>query len=120
MSPKKLSLDERNRLFMTKTYILNHLHERLPVSFLARMAVMTEPRFREGFLKVFGMRIRDYVQEARMAFGYFLIVHSDKPIKEIAALSGYDYTQNFMIAFRKQYGCTPGSIRNEEEDASLS
>jgi len=42
-----------------------------------------------------------------------LLQTTNKPIKEICTLVGYPRTTNFITAFRKRFGVTPGSFRRE-------
>lgn len=108
---RRLLTDERRRIEATKTYILNHLDQQLTLSYLAKLSFMTEKQFGDGFQKLFGSKVIHYIHEVRLGFAYFLLQHTDKPIKEIARLSGYGYTKNFMNAFRKRFKRTAGSVR---------
>ncbi|MEI9809095.1 MAG: helix-turn-helix domain-containing protein [Bacteroidota bacterium] len=40
-----------------------------------------------------------------------LLLETDKPLKEIASLTGYSTKQSFMNAFKKYFNDTPGSFR---------
>ncbi|GAA4736835.1 helix-turn-helix domain-containing protein [Flavisolibacter ginsenosidimutans] len=111
MSYKTLTSDEKQRLFFTKTYLLNHLHRSFCLSDMARYAAMGLPRFNDGFLLLFGSLPMAYLHESRLQFGYFLLLHTDKPIKEIAGLCGYRHYKNFLTAFRKRFGVCPSSLR---------
>ena len=111
MSPKMLTSDEKQRLFATKAYLLNHLHQPLEIADMARQAAMSVQRFNYGFFLLFGYSPASYVHDSRLQFGYFLLLHTEKPIKEIAGLCGYRHYKNFLTAFRAFFGQTPGQLR---------
>ena len=111
MSPHEITNEEIQRLYQVKTYLLNHLHQRHTVKQLARGAAMNESKFREAFYMVFSYVVQDYIIEARMQLGFFLLKHTNKAIKEIAWLAGYRQSKNFMNAFKKYFGITAMTVR---------
>lgn len=111
MSPKALTQDEKDRLQAAKLYILTHLHEALPVQKISRIALMGEQKLRDGFKELFDLNIGPFIHEARMQYGLFLLRHTNKTIKEIAALTGYKRTHNFSREFKRFFGLTPNSVR---------
>jgi AraC-like DNA-binding protein len=40
-----------------------------------------------------------------------LLLETNKPIKDIAGLVGYNYLTNFIAAFRNYFGQPPGQFR---------
>lgn len=44
-----------------------------------------------------------------------LLVFSEKPIMEVAAIAGYESQQTFTAVFKEMYKKTPGKYREEEE-----
>lgn len=110
MSPKELTTDEKKRLQEIQSYLTNHLEKKLVINAIAKRAAMSEDKLKEGFFKLFGMTVGNYLHETKMQTGYFLLQNTEKPIKEIAGLTGYKYTKNFLIAFKKRFGVTAGSI----------
>jgi len=111
MSPVPLSPEEIQRIYQTKTYLLNHLHQKITVRALSRNAALQEAKLNEGFVQLFGMPAGQYLLEARKLLGSFLLQHTDKPIKEVASLSGYRYTKSFMAAMKKRFGKTALQLR---------
>jgi two-component system response regulator YesN len=53
----------------------------------------------------------DYLVKTRMQMARDLLLETDKPIKEIAALTGYSTKQSFLNAFKRYFHDTPGSFR---------
>lgn len=113
MSPRPLSKEEKEKLFATKIYILTHLHEVLSQKKLCCVAGLGQRKLKEGFVELFGLVPSVYLHEARLQFGLFLLRHTDKTIKEIAAACGYRERSNFSRAFKQFFGVAPGSIERE-------
>ena len=111
MSPQALTAAEEQRLYATKTYLLNHLHQRITVRQMAQYSALGQQKFRDGFYRLFQMPVKDYLHEARMQTARVLLVHTDKPIKAIAGSCGYRYYKNFITAYRKTFGRTPSAER---------
>lgn len=111
MSPKAFTREEQQRLGEAESYLINHLHQTITISQLARHAAMGEERFKDGFRLQFGYTPISYLKEARMQTAMVLLKHSDKPIKEIASLCGYQHYKNFLTGFKRFYGVTANSVR---------
>ena len=62
--------------------------------------------------RLVGKSFLEYVDDARMQKAYTYITESDRSLKEIAADCGYANFNTFYKAFKRRYGCNPGSIRN--------
>lgn len=107
MSPKEISGEELERIAAAKSYLHNHLHQSFTVRQLAKKAALGAPKFGEGFYKMYGQTVGSYIQRTRMETGRFLLLHTDKSVKEIAAICGYSKTRNFSSAYRKYFGKSP-------------
>ncbi len=112
MSPKEFTQEEIQRIYLTKTYMLQHLNKKLRVSQLARHTALNTQKFREGFYFVFSYDVNTYLKEARMQTAFILLRHTKRTMKDIASITGYGmHKANFLTAFRKWYGVSAGSIR---------
>ena len=59
----------------------------------------------------FGMPLHKQVIKLRMGYALDLLINTDKPIFEIAALSGYKESYYFSKAFKKYYGECPKCVK---------
>lgn len=84
-------------------------HHSIPA--IARRVHLNEFRLKYVFKQLFKTGIFEYLHHARMQEAKRLLTHTDKPIKEIASLTGYQRLTSFITAFRKHFGYTPGSVR---------
>src|SRR5690349_18480055 len=114
MSPKELTNEERERIYAVKNYLLNHLQEQFTISQLAQKAVLGEQKFKDGFFTLFEMTVGEYLHEARMETAKFLLLKTDKSIKEIAVMCGYSKARNFSTAYKKFYGESPRKQREKQ------
>lgn len=81
------------------------------IAALAAHAGINQFKLKAGFSQLYGTGVFEYLQEKRMQHARELLMHTHKPIKEICSLAGYTRMTNFITAFRKRFGYTPGSLR---------
>jgi AraC-like DNA-binding protein len=113
MTPRPLPREDRARIYAAKTYLLNNLHRMLKLEDVANIAGMSPYQFRYRFKEIFGFDFHSYMQESRMHTALVLLRHTDKSIKEIGLLSGYNRMQNFTRAFKKRFGMAPNKLREQ-------
>jgi AraC-like DNA-binding protein len=65
----------------------------------------------DEFSQVFGQPIYAFVTSHRLSQAHSALVETSIPIKQLAARLGYTHTSNFSIAFKRQFGYPPGSLR---------
>lgn len=111
MSPKEFTREERQRIEIVKTHVLNHLQKQFTVGQLAKRAALSIQKFKDGFYLLYEMPVGSYIHEARMKQAKVLLKNSDKSIKEIAALCGYSKARNFSSAYKKFFRERPREAR---------
>lgn len=85
----------------------------LSLQMLSRSVAINEFKLKAGFRQLFGVSVFDCLHEARMEKARELLLSTNKPIKQICVLTGYPRMTNFITAFRKKFGYTPGSLRRK-------
>lgn len=78
---------------------------------LCRQTGMNKVKFCKGFQLLYGVSPFAFLAEQRMQLAKGLLTGTDKPIKEIAWLAGYQSVKSFHRAFRHRFRCTPLSVR---------
>jgi AraC-like DNA-binding protein len=91
--------------------IMADIKKHHPIPIIARRVQLNEFRLKYVFKKVYSTGIFEYLLQARMQEARRLLSLTDKPIKEIASLTGYQRLTSFITAFRKYFDYTPGSVR---------
>lgn len=94
--------------------ILTDIRRHHPIPVIARRVHLNEFRLKYVFKHIFKTGIFEYLLQARMIEAKKLLSQTDKPIKEIASLTGYQRLTSFITAFRKHFGYTPGSVRRSK------
>lgn len=95
----------------SKHILDNGMGRHLTITSIAEEIGMNEFKLKAGFKQVFGISMFDYMIKVRMQAARNLLLETDKPIKEIAMLTGYSTKQSFLNAFKKYFHDTPGSFR---------
>ena len=96
-------------------YIEEHLSEKLTLSSIAKSVGYSKYHLHRIFSDTVGLSIHDYVQRRQLTEAAKLLVFSDRPILEIALISGYESQQAFTNIFRQMYKKSPNEYRSDEE-----
>lgn len=85
----------------------------LSLRMLSKAAAINEFKLKAGFRQLFGLSVFDCLHEERMEKAREFLLTTDEPLKNICVLTGYPRMTNFITAFRKRFGYTPGSLRRK-------
>lgn len=105
------SEDEIRAAHAAERMIMTDITKHHSIPAIARKVHLNEFRLKYVFKQIFKTGIFEYLLQARMQEAKRLLTQTDKPIKEIASLTGYQRLTSFITAFRKHFGYTPGSVR---------
>lgn len=102
---------ETEALHKAKNLIITNLQTHINISKLSRQVQLNEFKLKIGFKLLFGTGPFGFLKNERLQQSHELLLHSDKPLKEIASIAGYSSLSSFIAAFRKHFGYTPGDLR---------
>ncbi len=103
---------ETAKIHEARSVLEKYIDKKPPsIKALSRQVALNEFKLKTGFRKYFNSGIFEWLIARKMCQAKKLILNTNKPIKEIAALIGYPRTTNFITAFRRHFGYTPGSLR---------
>ena len=103
---------ETARIHEARAILEKYIDKKPPsIRSLSKQVAINEFKLKSGFKKYFHAGIFEWLLEQKMQEARQLILNTNKPIKEIASMVGYPLTTNFITAFRRQFGMTPGSLR---------
>jgi AraC-like DNA-binding protein len=89
------------------------LHEKLPnLKEIAREFSMSESTLKRRFKQVYGKAIYEYYLEKKMDLARKMLVEKDITVSQIAYSLGYEKASPFIKIFKKQFGISPGALRN--------
>ena len=68
--------------------------------------------FTKKFYKETGMRVTDYIRQAKIEYAKLLLLTTKKTIQEISDLLHFGTRSYFSKVFHEQMGVTPAAYRN--------
>lgn len=112
-----LTAGERIRLGQARDALLADLREPPSLTALAGVARMSERRLNFGFRLLFGSTAFELLRDARLDLARTLLAEvPDVPLKQVAFRIGYADASNFVKAYRRRFGVTPGLDRRLRAD----
>ena len=78
---------------------------------LARRFGVSVLHLNQGFMQEFGQSVYGWVTEYRLEQAYQALRQGSMPIKVLSHRLGYSHPNHFSYAFKRRFGCTPGSLR---------
>jgi transcriptional regulator GlxA family with amidase domain len=93
-------------------WILENLHNPLPVAEMAERANMSPRNFARVFRREVGTTPGQYVQRTRIARARELLETTDLPIGQIAGRCGFGAPETFFRSFGRTLGLTPKEYRH--------
>lgn len=119
--------------FVRKRDIVRRLHEDLAhrqgkaptLGQLATHCGISPKTLNEQFMRVYGLSIHSYASKCQLRDAHTALLESSVPMKVLAERLGYSHVNNFIHAFSKRFGYSPGSLRQRRRsddvtDASIS
>lgn len=105
---------EIKKIYEARDILNGSLSKKPPlIKCLARQVALNEFKLKAGFRKFFDAGIFEWIMTRKMYHARDLIITTNIPIKEIARRVGYPRTTNFITAFRRHFGITPGELRRK-------
>lgn len=101
-----------NRIIEVCHYIDAHLDRPLTLEDLGKMFGMSTSTLQRYFKEVTGMPVGDYLRRKRLEFARQLLLTEGASVSQAAYAAGYSHPTNFIAAYKRLYGCCPGSERN--------
>ncbi len=100
-----------DKIYEVSERLIHNLRYTPSISELAREIGMNEKKLCYGFKEVFGNTIFGYLYDYKMQLAQQLLLHTDKPISEIAYQCGYEHLSHFSTAFKRKFGLSPQEMR---------
>jgi AraC-like DNA-binding protein len=108
----KMSLSKNDPVKWAKEYVDSHIGNEIDMSVVANELNISYQYFSKIFREKENISFSEYVQEMRMKEACRLLLEGNK-ITVISEKTGYKNANNFAKAFKKMYGASPKSFRNE-------
>lgn len=102
-----------NRISTLIVYLESNLHHRFSINEMARLVRISPSRLQHIFKEQTGCSINRYLRELRLKKAAALLTELFLSVKEIRCAVGIIDTRHFASDFKRKYGMTPSSYRNE-------
>lgn len=103
--PQPLSSTER-----TIAWLENHLDQPLRMEEVAQASAMSVSALQRHFRRDTGLTVFEYVRGRRLDRVRDALRQEALSVSEAAYMAGYSHTSNFITAFRRRFGITPGEV----------
>lgn len=100
--------DRQNlRIYPAILHIRSFYGQRITVPGLAALCGLSEPHFRRVFEDIIHLSPLDYIHHLRIRQACYLLVHTDRPVNEIAKDVGFSTLSSFNRQFQAVTGTSP-------------
>jgi AraC-like DNA-binding protein len=106
------SKSDREKLIAVRDLINERVQQPPSLSEIGRAVGLNEYKLKRGFKETFNTTVFGYLTEQRLHLAHRMLSDTSKTAAGIAAELGYSTPQHFNNAFKKKFGITPQSVRN--------
>ncbi|HWB27202.1 MAG TPA: AraC family transcriptional regulator [Chitinophagaceae bacterium] len=103
---------DKEKIIAVRDLVNDRLHCPPNLSEIAKAVGLNEYKLKRGFKETFNTTVFGYLAEQRLHLAHQYLRDTGKTAAEIAADLGYATPQHFNNAFKKKFGFTPYSVRN--------
>jgi AraC-like DNA-binding protein len=104
-----------NKVYSITTYIHNNYTEDLSLNSIADQFYVSNYYLSHQFKKVTGFTLTEYIQLTRIRNAQSLLISTNKPITDIAFLSGFSSFSQFNRVFNNFVGTSPSKFRKNNQ-----
>lgn len=117
--PRNLTARELHRIREARDRLLADLGNTPQLHELAHSVGLTPKRLNLGFRELYGTTAFELLRDARLDAARDLLAEAgDLPLKQIAWQVGYSQATNFISAYRRRFGVSPGRHKRLADDRS--
>jgi AraC family transcriptional regulator len=88
-------------------YVEDHLHEKLEIEYIAKVAFMSQSSFYIIFSNVLDTTIKDYIRKRRLSLSAYDLIYSNLSVLDLALKYQYYTSESYSRAFKKLFGISP-------------
>ncbi|QTA92571.1 helix-turn-helix domain-containing protein [Desulfonema magnum] len=115
----ELSRQDSERVREAYHILLNSIEHPPSLNDLSRNVGINRNKLNRGFRMLYGATVFNVLRNARLAKAWTLLQQTELTLAEIAFSVGYNNQSNFTTAFRRQFGITPKTARQEGSGCPL-
>ena len=103
---------DREKIIAVRDLINDRVSDPPNLSEIARAVGLNEYKLKRGFKETFNTTVFGYLTDQRLHLARQFLQDTEKTAAEISNELGYSTPQHFNNAFKKKFGITPFSVRN--------
>ncbi|MCF7794510.1 MAG: AraC family transcriptional regulator [Candidatus Cloacimonetes bacterium] len=107
--------DYQRALNSSVNFIENNLKSRFEMESVADRAGFSLYHFMRIFYGFTGYTLKGYIRERRLSEAARELLHSHKKVQELATEYGFESSESFIRAFKKEFRSTPEKFRKENQ-----
>ena len=100
-------------------YVEQNFRNHVSLEEIAAQLGFSKEYFCRFFKKNLGISFLQYVNEIRISYIYYDLLHTDLSVLEIMEKNGFTNQKLFNQMFKKIYGCTPTETRKKSPPPQL-
>ena len=98
-------------------YVQDNLARNIKIQDISSFIGISKNHLNRIFKNKHGITIHKYITTRRINIAESLLQSTDRPLKEVATLVGYEDTDYFCRVFKKHKGMTPSQFRQNKPDS---
>ncbi len=102
-----------SRADAAKSYIKNNIHRILSCDDVAKECCLSSKQMSRIFRKAVGCSVYEYIIYERIKYAKKLLTKTEKSVKEISFMMGFENESSFVTFFKRHCGLPPGVFRKE-------
>ncbi len=106
---------KRNPVWIAERLISESLRRPFRAEELARRCGLSRRHFYRCFEAEYGLPVQEFIQRRRLLQAADDLLHTNRPLKEIADDAGFRNLSYFIRQFRRRYSVTPGEYRRKRK-----
>ncbi len=107
----EISISKNNPVKWAKEYVASHIGEEISMAVISNELNISYQYFSKLFKDEAGITFSEYLRDMRMKEAYRMLLDGER-ISVISEKIGFTNANNFTKAFKKMYGMSPTSLRN--------
>lgn len=104
------SREDIQKLYNARSMLVEKMADPPGISELSRLCCINEFKLKKGFKKLFRQTVFEVLRKERMGQAKRLIEEKGYSVSNAAYEVGYSSVSRFIVAFKGEYGATPGAL----------
>lgn len=114
----KIKKEKSDPFAYVESFIKLNCMKNISVELIAQNFGFNYDYFRRAFKKRFGVSLKDYFMNEKIRYSMDLLKNSNRSIKEVSSLCGFNSPSHFVATFHQKVGMTPKTFLERFQSGS--